>query len=119
MTRDFDLIRKILIHVEENHEGVSQPIEPFEGVDENKFLYHCDLLIDSNLLNGKVSRFSGGSGIFFCKDLTWKGQDYLASIKNNKVWEKVKESAFEKGLDLTLDIIAKLAAKYSQEMLGI
>lgn len=117
MKRDFDLIRKILLYVEENHDGIYDKVKPFDGYSEEEFLYHCELLTDNGFIEGKVHRAMGGSGVFMCKDLTWAGQDYLANIKNDTVWNKVKQTALEKGIDLTLDIIATLAAKYTKKMI--
>ena len=119
MTRDFDLIRKILLYVEENHRGIYDRLNPLEGYSEEEFLYHCELLTDNGFIEGKVHRVMDGSGTFMCKDLTWDGQDYLAKIKNDTVWNKVKKSAKDKGIELTIEIISRIATKIIEDQMGI
>lgn len=117
MKRDFDLIRKILLYVEENQKDYVEIIEQMDGYGNLTLMYHCQLLLDAGLLSGSIGRVNTGEGHFVCKDLTWAGQDYLANIKNDTVWNKVKQTALEKGIDLTLDIIATLAAKYTKKII--
>ena len=118
MKRDFDLIRKILLYVEENHDGNTFIMHNLDGYENNVFIYHCKLLSDVGLLDGEVEGFLGPEDSeFVCRGLTWAGQDYLANIKNDTVWNKVKKTALEKGIDLTLDIIATLAAKYTKKII--
>lgn len=49
--------------------------------------------------------------------LTMKGQDTLAALRNTSIWNKVKETAKEKALPITLELIfevLKAAVKFNQ-----
>jgi hypothetical protein len=119
MKRDFDLIRKILLYVEENQKEYVEIIESLEGYDNLTVIYHCQLLLDVGFLEGRVERVNTGEGHFISKGLSWYGHDYLASIKNDTVWKKVKKTVGEKGLELTVEIISRVATNIIEDSLGI
>lgn len=118
MKRDFDLIRELLLYIELAFVGRPLLIEQLDGYADSQVKYHCQLLIDRNLILGRVETTLSGSGTCFCNGLSWEGQDYLANIKNDEVWNKIKKTALERGIDLTLEIIATLAAKYTKKLLS-
>ena len=119
MKRDFDLIRKILLYVEEEQKDYVEVINNFEGCDNITLMHHCDLLLERNLLNGTVTRVNTGEGHFVCKGLTWEGHDYLAMIKNDTTWNKIKKIVKEKGEYLTIEIISRIATNLIENKLGI
>ena len=41
--------------------------------------------------------------------LTWKGHDLLAHIQSSSIWEKVKEKSVDKGVDLSFEVVMKIA----------
>jgi Hypothetical protein (DUF2513) len=43
--------------------------------------------------------------------MTWKGHELLDSIRNEGVWSEVKKRFKEKSLDMTVDLVMKLAGK--------
>jgi hypothetical protein len=43
--------------------------------------------------------------------LTWQGHEFLERIKRDTVWNKVKELAMNKGIDLSIEVIKSLSAK--------
>lgn len=55
MKRDFELIRKILLHEEEFHDGVHRIVNGTEYTEytNNVLCYHYKLLSDEGLLEGK------------------------------------------------------------------
>jgi hypothetical protein len=119
MKRDFDLIRKILLNVEENHDGGIEIIETFEDYDNLTLMFHYELLIDIGLLKGSVLRVNTGEGHCICKGLTWFGYDYLAKIKDETVWKKTKKTIREQGVEFTIEIISRIATKLIEDRMGI
>lgn len=97
--------------------GTPLLIEKFDGYSDSKVKYHAQLLIDKKLILGDIKSDLLGRGTCFCNGLSWEGQDYLANIKNEIVWNKVKKTAMEKGVDLTIEIITTLAAKYTKKLI--
>lgn len=51
-------------------------------------------------------------------DLTWQGHKLLDTIISQPVWEKIKSTALEKGLELTFDVVKVLGAKVVALILG-
>lgn len=49
-------------------------------------MYHADLLIESGMLKGNV-----GGEMPMVSRLTWNGHEFLDSIRNPEIWERVKE----------------------------
>ena len=50
--------------------------------------------------------------------LTWKGHEFLDTIRSKSVWEKIKSAALEKGLELTFDTIKKLSVVTLKMIIG-
>ena len=129
MKRDWDLIRKQLIDVEEEKELFTElPQEPIWG-DQNEDTYiaqlkeykalesricgHFELLINNGYIEGlRVKRSADGS---FCYSLhsprlTMAGHDLLDTMRSSKIWDKIKTTAKTKGIELTFDAIKALSA---------
>lgn len=89
MKRDIDLIKKILINVENNvaHEAI-------DGYEKQDTLEHQALLIDAKLLDGKAHPNTETSKTYIefvsISGLTPKGYDFLDSLKNDNVFNKIK-----------------------------
>jgi len=41
-------------------------------------------------------------------ELTWEGHDLLDTLRSKPVWERVKKTAQEKGIELTFDAVKAL-----------
>ena len=87
-----DLIREILLKVESDPElngGVFKCFDSsdFEGHPVGEITYHIDLLFEAGYLEG-VKTLEPAPAI---SRLTWQGHEFLGSISDSGVWEKVKE----------------------------
>ena len=110
MKRDWDLVRTILLRVEEqpNTTSLLRPNE-LSGYDEENVSYHIKLLIDAGLLTGIVSPSMNAPTLAMARELTWEGHEFLDSIRNPGLWNAIKTKAREKAVDLTFDTIKALA----------
>lgn len=54
----------------------------------------------------------------YVKCLTWKGYELIDVIRSQPVWDKIKSSALDNGLELTFDAIKLLGAKAVALVLG-
>lgn len=111
MKRNWDLIRKILIEVEElgNTQSV---VEHVDGTDSEAVSYHIHLMIDSGLVEGQCSQGMDGPLRCFASALTWEGHEFLDKIRSATMWNKIKSVVREKSLPMTFDVI-KAAAAYA------
>jgi hypothetical protein len=116
-----DLIRRLLLELEGRPHGERpQPIV-LADVDPALVDGHLELLIDADYIRAiedttlrrpKFQRFTPTR-------LTSSGHDFLAAIRRDDVWEKVKEKAKAEGTDLPFSVIKDLALAALRMMIGL
>jgi hypothetical protein len=90
MRRDLDLIRRILLHLEEGGEGAS-PSGWSDFVDAGyeipQIHYHVRLLHDAGLIEADEIV----PGQWWPERMTWAGHEFLDSARNDELWSEVKK----------------------------
>ena len=116
MKRDWDVVRKILLKLEEIGNTTSR-LESSEvnGYDPELVSYHMQLLDEAGLIKARCRQHRPLNCVAL--SMTWKGHEFLDQIRQDTVWNKVKGEAREKGLDLSLDVIIALAKSIIASML--
>ncbi len=129
MKRDWDLIRELLVCVEENRDlfesapakpewtvqsksELSQDLEHYQLAHQRLF-GHAKLLVDAEYIEGLKVIQSSGQSFHIARgniQLTMAGHDLLDTIRSKGVWDKIKSTASEKGIELTFDAIKALGA---------
>ena len=109
MKRDMDLARKILEQVEEKSKGVGVVNLDIPNYPPDEVSYNVMLLAQAGLLKANDCTSSMGL-LWIPRTLTWTGHEFLDAIRNDTVWNKVKETAKEKGGAITFEAIKALAA---------
>lgn len=114
MKRDWETIRQILIAVEEDRFD-----EYFDNAENQKIVMgNTVLLINAGFIVGEVlSNFDTDEDVHVI-DLTWQGHELLDTIRSKPVWDKIKSTALDKGLELTFDTVRTIGAKVIQLMIG-
>jgi hypothetical protein len=118
MQRDMDLIRDLLILMEDDQRldgtqwlEVKQadfPSQPLENV-----AYHVRLLVEAGFVRGNI-----GGDMPAVSRLTWEGHEFLDNIKDVGVWEKTKERL--QGIPgVALTVVAALAEAEIKKRLGL
>lgn len=120
MKRDMELVRKILIAIED-YDQPNRPIAiasllPDSPADQVN--HHSVLLYDSGFISGQVRHPNTGSYILVTA-LTWEGHEFLDAIRNDTVWHKTKEFMKEKGLTLPLEVIKSVAIDLIGKQVGL
>lgn len=113
MKLDMELVRRFLLLIEEQEDGIFRIPE---DVDVNIAKYHLNLLKDKGYIN--VSIFYADNIPYFINNcsLTWEGHEFLDSIRNDTIWNKVVETLKQEGSSITLEIIKSLAIKLSESL---
>ena len=89
MQRDLELVRIILMAVEANPDP-QEWIDPEpEGYTADQISYHIMLLDQAGLIEG-WNRSAIGVFRWSARNLTWRGQETLAAMKNDTAWAKSK-----------------------------
>jgi hypothetical protein len=98
MKRDMDLVRQILLIVEE-HQGFDHPFKVplIEGFTRKEIDYHVLIMAEADLLDAVGLRI-----VVQPTRLTWQGHEFLETIREEERWRQVKgvlkqvqSSAFE------------------------
>jgi len=120
MKRDWDVIRKVLIEVEElgTAERDRKTYDTCSGDREEKSkAEHALLLWEARFLSGiDVSTISDGA--LMSPELTWAGHDLLQTMRSATVWEKIKATAKIKGIELTFDAVKVLSKVALESVIG-
>ncbi|AKD37407.1 DUF2513 domain-containing protein [Pasteurella sp. PK-2025] len=105
MKRDWELIRKILVQLEEQNTPKSWLYgSDIEGYDREIVVYHYKLLGEAGLIESKdVSKI--GKVDFVAQCLTWQGHEFLDKIRSDTAWNKIKAVLMKKGVDLSFEAI--------------
>src|SRR3972149_5572347 len=114
MTRDFDLIRKLLVFFDEKS-GPELVEVPDVGAEysASTIQYHLRLLYEAGFLNCEPEKSSTSDRVIRVHpfDLTWEGHEFLAKIKSSSAWEQVKAFIMSKGGTLSVTLINQVAPK--------
>jgi hypothetical protein len=117
MKRDMDLCRKILIEVEK------LPFEPgwdeiaIDGYSEEDVTYHVYLLHDAGLIVASdVS--AGNKSTWYPVCITWKGQEFLASSRDETIWKKANTIAAKVG-GVALPVMTQILTSLVKQELNL
>lgn len=106
MKRDMDLVRLILLKIEEEYESTALINLSIDGYDMDTVAYHCKILHDAGFVSNYNASYAGDElYIFSVGALTWDGNDYLDKIRDNSTWKKIKDIIAQKGLPLVVETI--------------
>ena len=80
--------------------------------------YHLRLLYQAGLLNCETERSSSTSDRIIRVipfDLTWEGHEFLAKIRSEGVWNRIRKLMAAKGASIPFSVINELATKLALE----
>jgi hypothetical protein len=117
-----DLIRELLLKLEAcplrmgdavtmTPESPSLAVPGYDAVQIN---YHMNLIHEAGFIND-----SGSSqpmlGFIFC-GLTWKGHEFLDTLRDPEIWRRTKEGAKKIG-SASIDLLFTLGKAYAKELM--
>ena len=112
MKRDMDLCREILLQI---LYSLLKVVYNFTivGYEKDILKYHCDLLKQAGFLKRSSKDITGE---LMVGDLTWEGHEFIDKIRQDTVWNKVKEIISKKGLPMAFDVIKNVASSVMAAM---
>lgn len=125
MKRDLDLIRKILLAIENAdclyyYNGIQQLADDIDCSDLVLVSFHVTLLVDHGYIDVLDTSCCGVEyDDYMIKRLTADGCDYLDNIRNDTVWNKTKELLSKVGGTCALDVVKSISGKVILSQLGI
>jgi hypothetical protein len=115
MKRDMDMIRRILLHVEQ----AQKPVETVPDCAQNVFDYHTALIIEAGLAEGDVGKDHNllpfGAVVF---RLTWNGHEFLDSARSDTVWQIAKQKVLKPGASWTFALLGEVLKTLAKHQLA-
>jgi hypothetical protein len=125
MKRDLDLIREIMLVLEDKLEygknfQSTHLIEFMQDkkLSAEKLAYHLGLLVESDLIRAKEHKFSNDPTEYLINTITSIGQDFIDTIRQDTTWNKIKEKASSIG-GFTLPLLVDIGTEYLKKQIGI
>lgn len=118
MTRDLDLIRKILIEAELKDNPSGWIIPKIEGYSADQVSYHTNLLMQANLVDG-INLTTADGYEFGIRNLTWEGHEFIDAARNDKTWEKAKQKFGTKFISTSFDLLKEVLTSLVKKELGL
>lgn len=120
MKRDMELIRKMVLAVEDGQNGYAPDDLQIDGYTAEQLGYHAHLLIQDGLATGPITSHINGSGPSAqLTTLTWKGHDFADAARDETRWRKAMGIVQAKGGAVTLDILKDLLLQLARASLGV
>ena len=118
MKRDMELVRTILLAVEEN--GPPRGFFQLElrGYDPETVSHHVLLFGDAGLLEIHDRKLRNHFEVM-PKRLTWAGHEFLDAARNDTIWNKAKELVKEKGGAVPFEVLKDLLLKLASSVFGL
>lgn len=116
MERDMELIRDLLIEFKGYQAGSSVT------ADNEKEDYHIYLLLESGLIEAKITNYMGGSRSFDNLHITTAGHDFIDAAQNETVWKKTKDVLKQKGVEISgvpIGVLKELLKTKMKEYIGL
>lgn len=116
MKLDFDIVRDVLLEIEE--ETDLDHFLVFHKADTNADkLYAIMKLDEAGYINANITKFKGGEMRVRINSLTWEGHEFLDNIRSPEVYNHAKNTIMKIG-SASLTILADVAAAFIKNSLG-
>jgi len=124
MKRNMDLVRAILLTMDQHEHGFAPPGFTIAGYDDEVIGHHVYLMGQGELLvtvttTVTTTAFGGSSPVAMPITITWKGHDFLDAVRNETVWSKVKIQLKDRGISLPFTLLQDLALKILAAHIGL
>ena len=120
MKRDLDLIRKIVLAVEERNPEDWVPEIVIGGYTPQEIGYHSYLIVDSGLAKGSdISTIHDMLPNWHLSYLTSAGHDFADAARNDSTWHKATTLVKDKGTGITFDVFKQVLVGIVKNALGL
>jgi len=114
MKRDMDLVRSILLKLEQKDIGRSVTIDGFEDETVSR---HLELLEEAGLIKATIIPLDNRPSLVLVERPTWQGYDFLDAIRSDQVWNRTKTLVAEKTGSTAFEVIKAVATAIATKLL--
>jgi len=118
MKRDMDIVKRVLLAIEEKYVDVALHDGELgiEDLGLEVVAYHCDILYEHGLISTYKPYYVGdGIYAFGVGRLTWDGHDFLDKIRDESNWERIKKAINDNKLPMTIEVVKDVAKAFIAE----
>jgi Hypothetical protein (DUF2513) len=120
MKRDMELIRKMVLAVEEAPTGYAPDDLGLVGYTDEEVAYHAYLMVQAGLATGiETTHMGSTSPSTQLTRLTWEGHEFASMARDDTAWNEVKRIVQEKGGAVSVDVIKALLTQAIKAGLGL
>jgi hypothetical protein len=119
--RDFELVFKILEHLEKRNDVSMLNDLLIEGYDETPVRYHLNRMYEAGLLDAETSVSSTTPKRLirvYPFGLSWDGHEFLDSVRQRGVKDKLKTKLGGAIVDVPFSVLKGLALALTKDQLG-
>lgn len=93
MQRDMDLVRRILIGLENGSVGPDPNNVPIDGYAQDQIGYHVFIMMEAGLVHGEMVASPGCGQLPQASpySLTWNGHEFLDSAREESRWNQARQ----------------------------
>ena len=116
MKRNMDLVRSILLAIEENPTPSVEGYLAIPEVEPGPVTYHLHLLKEAGYIDAYAALDANTEYGFLMQDasLTWRGHEFLDDIRDAEIWKKTKAGAAKAG-SWSVGLLGELARGYLRQ----
>lgn len=120
MKRDLQLIRKLVLAIEDIPTGYVNDDIQIEGFSKEEIAYHAYLLVDAGYAKGiEITNLTDTSPQWRILHLTSAGHDFADAARSESNWKKAMDLIKEKTGGITLDVLKQLMIGIMKNTLGV
>lgn len=110
MKRDMDLVRLILLKIEEDYVSTALYDLKIDGYDKETIAYHCKILHEAGFISDYSAKYASNElYLFGVGSLTWEGHELLDKVRDNSRWANIKSIIKGKALPFSIDVLKSVA----------
>ena len=118
MKRDMELVRRVLLEIEQST-NVDDWIDlGIEGYSPEEISYHVKILAEAGLLEAQ-DLTTNDEFEWKPKSLTWKGHEFLDAARNETVWKKTTDLVKDKGGSIPFEVLKDLLIKVATTFFSV
>lgn len=113
---DFDIVRKLLLYIEENVYRNNFLMLSSYNNDTEEEIYAAIKLHEAGFIDAHINKFIDGNIRIIVRSITWNGHEFLDNIRPETSWKKTKNIAQKIG-GASLNILSDISAKVTADII--
>jgi hypothetical protein len=120
MKRDMELVRKLVLMIEDGPNGYAPENLKIEGYSAEQVGYHAYLMINAGLAIGlETGEFGSTSPEAMLTSLTWAGHEFAEAARDESRWKKAMAMVREKGGSVTISVLTQILTGLMKGAFGL